>query len=675
MCRPTLRSVFPNHIHNSQRRDSQTHPSPLLVASAVLKQFCIPAVCPSRVPPQKSTIHTMFDLSVPPSPPLSPHSAISSLCPASNNANVTISFKTFPFQFLCVAIGDTIEQPTLQAIDSLISINAPVRLLHIKRRTSRRHSLTPSISSLHESISYSQTSLAEFQALLSSDIHKNFWNSIRFVYVDGQIDETTEVLLLQWKRRSGIPVSLSWDPESSDFQFQPEKRSHPHGSDDLIISDSALEEDIHPSEQPWINRDSTPETASIYSDVSDISMTQVDSSPSITGSDNTSSSVPQSDIISSYQPDPNTFASPTTSFAFQMEEYMIRQILEQHYPEHAADVKDIPSDKLNTLVEKVHSENARNRVIKGLDELDNWMQSLPPVQKDFNPLAFENSDPSISVERDLNDSPGESPHIYLIGAGPGCIPLLTLSTYHLLATSATVPTLILSDRLIPPSIRLLIPPSPTTKIYNAQKLRGKCHSAQAALNSMMVAAFKSGKISRIIRLKGGDPFLFGRGGEEYLYALENGIRKENISVLPGLSSSLTGPLGALIPVTHRGTANQVFISTGRTQSALPASRPIPPSASSVASLSLSSSADIPSFPLFSPSTTLVLLMCVERLDTLIEELTTKYNYPPSLPVAIIEKAMWRGEMKVAKGTLIDIFNVCNALDSSIADYALEHFGN
>src|ERR1051326_4863718 len=141
--------------------------------------------------------------------------------------------------------------------------------------------------------------------------------------------------------------------------------------------------------------------------------------------------------------------------------------------------------------------------------------------------------------------------VYLVGAGPGDPELLTLKGRRILADADVG----IYDRLANP--RLLQHCRPDALLLDAGK-RGERRSVrQEEINAWMIAHAREGR--RVCRLKGGDPFLFGRGGEEAIALREAGIAFE---VVPGVSSALAVPAYAGIPVTHRGTAATLAVLTG-----------------------------------------------------------------------------------------------------------------
>ncbi|MDR1904969.1 MAG: uroporphyrinogen-III C-methyltransferase [Treponema sp.] len=140
--------------------------------------------------------------------------------------------------------------------------------------------------------------------------------------------------------------------------------------------------------------------------------------------------------------------------------------------------------------------------------------------------------------------------VWLVGAGPGDPGLLTQSGKAALDAADTV----IHDRLVSEEILWGIPAG--VHLINAGKFPYKHPISQEEINRLMLAEAREGK--RVVRLKGGDPFLFGRGGEEMLFLAAEGIPFE---VIPGVSSALAVPASAGIPVTHRGTSAGVHIIT------------------------------------------------------------------------------------------------------------------
>jgi len=147
--------------------------------------------------------------------------------------------------------------------------------------------------------------------------------------------------------------------------------------------------------------------------------------------------------------------------------------------------------------------------------------------------------------------PAKTGKVYLVGAGPGDRDLITVRGLRLLQQAEVV----VYDRLIDPG--LLEEVHPAAECIYVGKRAGHHFRPQEEINALLVAKAKEGHT--VVRLKGGDPFVFGRGGEEALVLAEAGIPFE---VVPGISSSVAVPAYAGIPVTHRGIASSFTVITG-----------------------------------------------------------------------------------------------------------------
>lgn len=146
-----------------------------------------------------------------------------------------------------------------------------------------------------------------------------------------------------------------------------------------------------------------------------------------------------------------------------------------------------------------------------------------------------------------------SPKVTLIGAGPGDPELITLKAIRALAEAEVV----LVDDLVNPEI---LRHAPQARVIQVGK-RGGCKSTpQHFINRMMIALAEQGQ--RVARLKGGDPFLFGRGGEEMLALRAAGIE---VDIIPGITSGTAVPASIGIPLTHREYAHGVTFVTGHTR--------------------------------------------------------------------------------------------------------------
>lgn len=143
--------------------------------------------------------------------------------------------------------------------------------------------------------------------------------------------------------------------------------------------------------------------------------------------------------------------------------------------------------------------------------------------------------------------------VYLVGAGPGSLDLLTLKAARLIKEA----DVIIYDRLVSPEIMRTVNPSAVKHYVGKQESE---HTIpQDEINKLIVHYALLYKT--VVRLKGGDPFVFGRGGEEVQELLKNNISYE---IVPGISSSIASLTYAGIPITHRGVSNNFLVMTGHT---------------------------------------------------------------------------------------------------------------
>jgi uroporphyrin-III C-methyltransferase/precorrin-2 dehydrogenase/sirohydrochlorin ferrochelatase len=149
------------------------------------------------------------------------------------------------------------------------------------------------------------------------------------------------------------------------------------------------------------------------------------------------------------------------------------------------------------------------------------------------------------------DAHDRSPGVVLVGGGPGDPELVTVAARHALATADVV----VADRLAPRELLDALPP--TVELIDVAKLPRGRYASQDYINEVIVARALAGK--RVVRFKGGDSFVFGRGYEEVLACNAAGVA---VSVVPGLSSAISVPAQAGIPVTHRGVAHEFTVLSG-----------------------------------------------------------------------------------------------------------------
>jgi uroporphyrin-III C-methyltransferase len=152
--------------------------------------------------------------------------------------------------------------------------------------------------------------------------------------------------------------------------------------------------------------------------------------------------------------------------------------------------------------------------------------------------------------------------VVLVGAGPGDPELITLRGLAWLRKAEVV----VYDLLVAFALLEEAPPS-ALRIF-AGKAAGRHCASQSSINAILIHHAAAGRL--VVRLKGGDPFVFGRGGEEVLACRRAGI---SVEVVPGVSSAMAAPAAAGIPLTHRGVAASFVVVTGHEDPAKPADAP------------------------------------------------------------------------------------------------------
>ncbi|WP_031166337.1 uroporphyrinogen-III C-methyltransferase [Streptosporangium roseum] len=195
--------------------------------------------------------------------------------------------------------------------------------------------------------------------------------------------------------------------------------------------------------------------------------------------------------------------------------------------------------------------------------------------------------------------------VALVGGGPGDPGLITVRGRQLLAQADVV----IADRLAPQA--LLDELSPDVELIDAAKIPYGRYMAQEKINELLIEHAKQGKF--VVRLKGGDPFVFGRGGEEMLACAREGIP---VIVVPGITSPVAVPAAANVPVTHRGVSQEFHVISVH----------VPPG-------DARSTVDWPN--LARSGGTLVLMMAVERIGTIAETLIHD-GRSPETPVMVVQ---------------------------------------
>lgn len=209
--------------------------------------------------------------------------------------------------------------------------------------------------------------------------------------------------------------------------------------------------------------------------------------------------------------------------------------------------------------------------------------------------------------------------VALVGGGPGDPDLITVRGRRLLAQADVV----VADRLAPTALLEELPPA--VEVVDAAKIPYGRAASQDAINELLVSHARAGRF--VVRLKGGDPFVFGRGFEEVIACAAAGVP---VTVVPGVTSAFGVPALADVPVTHRGVAHEVVVVSGH----------VPPG-------DPSSLVDWPALARLRG--TLVLLMAVERIGQFASVLVTG-GRPGDTPVTVVQEGTTRGQ-RVVRSTL------------------------
>jgi uroporphyrin-III C-methyltransferase / precorrin-2 dehydrogenase / sirohydrochlorin ferrochelatase len=207
--------------------------------------------------------------------------------------------------------------------------------------------------------------------------------------------------------------------------------------------------------------------------------------------------------------------------------------------------------------------------------------------------------------------------VHLVGAGPGAADLLTLRALRLIARADVV----VYDRLVGPEILDLVP-AQAERIF-AGKMRDRQVLPQAEINAVLIERARAGK--RVLRLKGGDPFIFGRGGEELQALAAAGIACE---VVPGVTAALGCAAAAGIPLTHRDHAHTLVFVSGHTAGG---------------------EVDLDWPALIRPGHTVVVYMGIKALGSLCSQLVG-HGRAPDTPAAVVENGTLPHQ-QVVRGTL------------------------
>jgi uroporphyrin-III C-methyltransferase/precorrin-2 dehydrogenase/sirohydrochlorin ferrochelatase len=218
--------------------------------------------------------------------------------------------------------------------------------------------------------------------------------------------------------------------------------------------------------------------------------------------------------------------------------------------------------------------------------------------------------------------------VYLVGAGPGDPGLMTRRALELIASADAI----LYDRLIPPGA--LDGARPDADLRYVGKQPGGESMDQGDINALLVEL--GGALEVVVRLKGGDPFVFARGYEEVLACAEAGIP---VTVVPGVTSAIAVPEMAGVPVTHRAVNHEFVVVSGHLAPNHPESL-------------------VNWNALAAMSGTIVLLMAVERIE-LFAEILLAGGRPADTPVVVVQQGTTAGE-RIVRATLADVAETVRA---------------
>jgi uroporphyrin-III C-methyltransferase/precorrin-2 dehydrogenase/sirohydrochlorin ferrochelatase len=244
----------------------------------------------------------------------------------------------------------------------------------------------------------------------------------------------------------------------------------------------------------------------------------------------------------------------------------------------------------------------RKAVFSALVRSFRWAAAFSPPDVPSPPVPQGKDPEGAAAPFTPGGRPAERGKVYLVGAGPGSGGLLTLRALQLIRTADEVHF----DRLVGPEVLALIP-SRTPRIFVGKEVGS---SERPDTGRLLVSAARAGKA--VVRLKGGDPHVFGRGGEEMLALLRAGVGFE---VVPGVSALNAVPAAAGIPVTFRGISRELVVRSGYRQE-----EPYPPASHSGRT----------------EGTTYLYFMTVGRLSEIVEELLSE-GVDPETPAAIVQR--------------------------------------
>ncbi|RFU34900.1 hypothetical protein B7463_g1492, partial [Scytalidium lignicola] len=315
----------------------------------------------------------------------------------------------------------------------------------------------------------------------------------------------------------------------------------------------------------------------------------------------------------------------------QQEDHITQLVLNEELDEEESMEQ---SAGFNKLVTEADLDAQKNRRIRWLSQIcEYWpLRRLAAITDEDADLVLKAYQLNPNTTTPLNPNSLDSRcssaksrgRIILAGSGPGHPSLLTLATHKAIRSA----DLILADKLVPSAVLDLIPRR--TPVHIARKFPGNADQAQEELLLLGLEGVKAGKT--VLRLKQGDPYIYGRGGEEFEFFRKEGFGNLT-TVLPGITSALSAPLFVGIPATQRGVSDQVLICTGTGRKGKPT---VPPE--------------------YVSTRTVIFLMALHRINGLVADLTSHESadagkalengeidrsrqlWPINTPCAVIERA-------------------------------------
>ncbi len=213
----------------------------------------------------------------------------------------------------------------------------------------------------------------------------------------------------------------------------------------------------------------------------------------------------------------------------------------------------------------------------------------------------------------------KSGRVFLVGAGPGDPELLTVKAVRLMGVADVV----VHDGLVDDAVLALV--NPNARLISVAKSRSRHSVPQDGINAILVREAEAGHV--VVRLKGGDPFIFGRGGEEAEACRDAGV---SVEVVPGISAALGGAAQAMLPLTHRDASSAVSFVAGQCKGLT----------------------DQDWAGLAGRGRTLVIYMGVATAQDIADKLITD-GVAPSMPVAVLERAT-RPDARALRTLLTDL---------------------